>query len=280
MSELATSSAADIFQESREKGLSDTGGVKKPSAGRVVLVGAGPGDPDLLTLKAHRLLSSADVILYDRLVSDAVLAQAHVSAERIYVGKQDSNHGIGQKGIEKLMLSHARAGKLVVRLKAGDPMVFARAGEELKVLRQHGVQVDVVPGITALAGIAAAAQIPLTDRKHADALTLIAGQRENGDKQDFSGLGGEGRTLAIYMGLKSAGQTTDDLINDGVSAAMPIAIIENGTRANERRFFGRLDELAGLVTLHDIQSPALIIIGDVVLQAVDLQVAVPYAAAA
>lgn len=280
MPELATSSAADKFHKPSEKASRDASSVNKAAAGRVVLVGAGPGDPDLLTLKAHRLLSSADVILYDRLVSDAVLAQARVGAERIYVGKQDSNHGIGQKGIEKLMLSHARAGKLVVRLKGGDPMVFARAGEELTVLRQHGVLVDVVPGITALAGIAAAAQIPLTDRKHADALTLITGQREDGEKQDFSGLGGEGRTLAIYMGLNGVEQTTDDLINDGVSAAMPIAIIENGTRADERRFFGRLDELAGLVALHDIKSPALIIIGDVVLQAVDLQVAVPYAAAA
>ncbi len=248
--------------------------------GRVALVGAGPGDPDLLTLKAHRLICTADVILYDRLVSSGVLAHAHTNAELIYVGKEQSNHGIGQRGIEKLLLSHVRAGKLVVRLKGGDPLLFARAGEELTTLRQHGVEVEVVPGITALSGIAAAAQIPLTDRRLADALTIIAGQREGGEKQDFRGLGGSGRTLAIYMGLKGVDQTTEDLINDGVNASTPIAIIENGTRPGERRFFGRLDELAGLVALHAIKSPALIIVGDVVLQAIDLRVTAPYAAAA
>lgn len=280
MTEQAILSDVDKFHQFSEEDLIATSSVKKLSIGRVALVGAGPGDPDLLTMKAHRLLLSADVILYDRLVSNEVLAHARIDAERVYVGKEQSKHGIGQKGIEKLMLSHARSGKLVVRLKGGDPMLFARAGEELTTLRQYGVEVDVVPGITALSGIAAAVQIPLTDRKFADALTLITGQREDGKRQDFSGLAGEGRTLAIYMGLKDADQITDDLINDGVSSATPIAIIENGTRSDERRFYGRLDELGGLVALHEIKSPALIIVGDVVLQAVDLQVAVPYAAAA
>ena len=249
-----------------------------PTRGRVAHVGAGPGDPDLLSIKAQRLISSADVILYDRLVSEEVLAHARVDAECIYVGKEQKNHGMGQKGIEYLMLSHVRAGKLVVRLKGGDPMIFARAGEELTTLRQHSVDVEVVPGITALSGIASAAQIPLTDRKSADALTLITARREDGKQQDFSGLGGDGRTLAIYMGLGDAEHTTSDLINDGVSAATPIAIIENGTRPDERRFYGRLDELGGLVALYKIKSPAMIIVGEVVAHAVDLRVPVPFAA--
>lgn len=271
---------ADKWQNASEKDIKDAASNNKAPRGRVALVGAGPGDAELLTLKAQRLLSNADVILYDRLVSADVLKHARVDAERIYVGKKQSDHGIGQKGIEKLLLTHARAGKLVVRLKGGDPMLFARAGEELTSLREHNVPVEIVPGITALAGIAASSQIPLTDRKVADALTLITGQRATGEKQDWSGLAGPGRTLAIYMGLRDVAETSDALIEDGVSAAIPIAIIENGTRADERRFYGRLDELSGLVELHKIKSPALIIIGDVVLQAADLHVEVPFAVAA
>ena len=273
-------SQSDKWLNATENDLNNAASSARFSEGSVALVGAGPGDPDLLTLKAQRLLSNADVILYDRLVSKEILGHARVDAERIYVGKEQSNHGVGQSGIEKLMLSHARSGKQVVRLKGGDPMLFARAGEELSTLRQYNINVEVVPGITALSGIAAAAQVPLTDRKNSDALTLITGHRESGEKQNFEGLAGAGRTLAIYMGLKSAAQTMDDILNDGVSAAMPIMIVENGTRSDERRFYGRLDELTGLIELHDIKSPALIIVGEVVLQADDLRVPVPFVVAA
>ena len=271
---------ADKWVGATVKDIKDAASSSKKTPGRVALVGAGPGDSDLLTLKAQRLLASADVVLYDRLVSEDVLSHVGADAERIFVGKEQGNHGIGQKAIEKLLISNALSGKHVVRLKGGDPMLFARAGEEISALRQRDIQIDIVPGITALSGIAAASQIPLTDRKYSDGLTLITGQRRDGKNQDFSGLAGEGRTLAIYMGLKDVAESTQDILEDGVSASTPVAIIENGTRKDERRFYGRLDELPGLVALHDIQSPALIIIGDVVLQAADLSAPVHFAVAA
>lgn len=238
--------------------------------GLVQLVGAGPGDPDLLTLKAHRALQEADVILYDRLVSDGVLSLARRDASRIYVGKQEGEHGVGQDKIQDLMVERALQGKRVVRLKSGDPLMFARAGEELAALRTANVDVEVIPGITALAGSAARAQIPVTDREWSSALTLVTGKTRTGETyKDYARLAGEGRTLAVYMGLKASRKMAAGLIAEGVSASTPIAVIENATRPEERRFYGRLNTLADVIADNGVVSPALIVIGDVVQVGID-----------
>ncbi len=245
------------------------------TGGLVQLVGAGPGDPELLTLKAQRALGEADVIVYDRLVNPAILEYARREAHRIDVGKRPGAQGLGQAGIHELMIAHARAGRRVVRLKSGDPMVFGRAGEELAALRAAGVAVEVIPGITAVAGAAAAAQIPLTHRDHASALTLVTGHVRPGSDLDWRALAGPDRTLAVYMGVATAGATAAALIAEGVDPALPVAVIENATRADERRVYGRLDALEELVARHGIESPALILIGAVAAFARDWPVPVP-----
>ena len=237
--------------------------------GQVQLVGAGPGNADLLTIRAHRALQEADVIVYDRLVSRDVLALARRDAELVFVGKREGDHGIGQDGINKLIVTRALEGDRVVRLKGGDPLLFARAGEELAALRAHGVAVEVIPGITAMAGIAASTQIPLTDREFSASLTLVTGQLKDGSYKDWAQLAGAGRTLAVYMGVKSAAAIAAGLVEHGTKASTPVAIIENGTRENERRFYGTLDDLADMVARHDVKSPALLLIGDVVTRAAD-----------
>lgn len=237
--------------------------------GLVQLVGSGPGDADLLTLRAHRALQQADVVLYDRLVSQDVLALARRDAKLLYVGKKEGEHGIGQTRIQALMIEHAEKGERVVRLKSGDPLMFARAGEELAALREAGIACEVVPGITALTGIAAATQIPLTDRAWSSSVTLVTGHCQDGQFKDWARLAGKGQTLAIYMGIKSAPGITEGLTREGVSPLTPVAVIENGTRPEERRFYGTLSSLSQLITLNQVQSPALLIIGDVVRTAVD-----------
>ncbi len=242
----------------------DTGG-----KGLVQLVGAGPGDPDLLTMRAHRALQQADVVLYDRLVSKDVLSLARRDAKLVYVGKKEGQHGKGQPRIHALMIEHAREGLRVVRLKSGDPLMFARAGEELAALRGAGIDTEVVPGITALTGIAAAAQIPLTDRQWSSSLTLVTGHCQHGDFSDWARLSGDGQTLAVYMGIKTAPKISAGLIHHGVAAHTPVAVIENGTRPEERRFYGTLATLPQLITEHSVISPALLLIGDVVRTARD-----------
>ena len=237
--------------------------------GLVQLVGAGPGDPELLTLKAQRALQSADVIVYDRLVGDGVLDYARRDAEFVFVGKRRGDHGRGQGSIHSLLVHHARAGRRVVRLKAGDPFVFGRAGEEIAALREAGVAVEVIPGITALAGCAATAQIPLTHRDHASAVTLVTGHVQAGSHLDWRALAGPDRTLAVYMGISTAGEIAAALLNDGVAATTPVAVLENGTRPAERRLYGELAELPDLVRRENVASPALILIGRVAAEARD-----------
>ena len=237
--------------------------------GLVQLVGAGPGDPDLLTIRAHRALQQADVVLYDRLVSREVLALARRDAEMIYVGKREGEHGVGQEGISRLMLQHAGEGKRVVRLKQGDPLMFARAGEELDALRGAGIPVEVVPGISAVGGIAAANQIPLTDRRWSTSLTLVTGHTKDGDYSDWARLAGTGQTLVVYMGLRAAPRIAENLISRGVSPTTPVAIIENGTKPEERRFFTTLATMPQTIKQHSVISPALLMIGDVVQEAKD-----------
>ena len=233
------------------------------TGGLVQLVGAGPGDPELLTLKAQRALGEADVIVYDRLVNPAILDYARREAHRIDVGKRSGAHGRGQARIHELMIAHARAGRRVVRLKGGDPMIFGRAGEELAALRAAGVAVEVIPGLSAVAGAAATAQIPLTHRDHASALTLVTGHVRAGSDLDWRALAGPDRTLAVYMGVATAGGIAATLIAEGVDPALPVAVIENATRHHERRVYGRLAALEELVATHGIESPALVLIGAV-----------------
>lgn len=240
------------------------------TTGQVQLVGAGPGDPDLLTIKAHRALQQADVIVYDRLVSRDVLALARRDADLVFVGKREGEHGVGQDGIHEILIREALAGKRVVRLKGGDPMLFARAGEELDALRAHDIHIEVVPGISAFQGIAASTQIPMTDREYSSSLTLVTGHLKDGAFKDWARLSGEGQTLVVYMGVKGAPLISEGLIAQGVKATIPVAVVENGTRASERRFYGTLEALPQIVAENAVKSPALLLIGDVVRNARDL----------
>ncbi len=235
----------------------------RPKEGRVLLVGAGPGDPDLLTLKAHRALQEADVIVYDRLVAPKILDYARRDAEQIFVGKSRANHSAPQKEINALLIEKARAGNLVVRLKGGDPLIFGRAGEEIEDLRAANIKFKIIPGVTSALACAATSEIPLTHRDCSAAITLVTGQLKDGSLPDLSGLAGEGRTLAIYMGVGTAKEIEKNLIDAGIAPALPITIVENGTRADERRFHGTLGGLADLVAREQVASPAMIFIGKV-----------------
>lgn len=234
------------------------------AVGSVILVGAGPGDPGLLTLRGLRALNEADVILYDRLASDEVLRLARRDAERIEVGKQAGDHGVTQPGIHALMLEYARAGKRVVRLKGGDPFVFGRGGEELEVLRAHGIDYEVVPGITAALACAAYAGIPLTHRDHAQSLRLVtAHHKDSLDAVDWRSLALERQTLAVYMGVAMLDTLQAQLIAHGRSPDTPFALVENGSRPEQRVIVGTLSELVECARTHDVRSPALLIVGEV-----------------
>jgi len=237
----------------------------QPAKGSVVLVGAGPGDPGLLTLKALRALNEADVILYDRLVSDDVMSLARRDADRVPVGKlPGENHHATQVRIHALLVEHARAGRRVVRLKGGDAFIFGRGGEELEYLRAHGVRYEVVPGITAALACAAYAGIPLTHREHAQSVRLITAHcREDEDNLDWPALARERQTLAFYMGVGQLDLLTRRLLHHGRSAQTPFALIENGSRPEQRVVSGTLEELPRLAATHGIQSPALLIVGEV-----------------
>lgn len=233
-------------------------------SGSVVLVGAGPGDPGLLTLRGHRALHEADVILYDRLVSAEVLALARRDAERIEVGKESGHHHVPQERIHQLMLAHARAGRRVVRLKGGDPFVFGRGGEELEFLRAHGVPYEVVPGITAALACAAYAGVPLTHRDHAQSVRLVTAHcRRSQDTVDWAALAQERQTLAIYMGVGELATLQERLLAHGRAASTPFALVENGSRPGQRVITGTLARLPYLAQAHRVRSPALLILGEV-----------------
>lgn len=227
------------------------------------MVGAGPGDPDLLTLRAARLIERAEVIVHDGLVSDEILALADPYARLISVAKQRARHTVPQDDINLLLVREAQAGHDVVRLKGGDPLIFGRGGEEAELAREHGVNVEIVPGVSAANGAAAAAQIPLTHRDAASIVSFVAGQCKGLSDQDWSGLAGKGRTLVIYMGVKTSAQIADKLMEDGLAPDMPIAVIENAARPEMRVVRGLLAGLPDLVIREAIKSPALIVIGDV-----------------
>ncbi|GGZ14155.1 uroporphyrinogen-III C-methyltransferase [Novosphingobium colocasiae] len=243
--------------------------LRPPSSGQtgtVYLVGAGPGDPDLLTLRAARLVMQARLIVHDGLVSPEILAMAKPGARLVSVAKARSRHTMAQDAINDLLVSEALAGNDVVRLKGGDPFVFGRGGEEAEACRIAGVAVEVVPGISSALGASAAAQIPLTHRDHASIVSFVAGQCKGLSEQDWSGLAGKGRTLVIFMGLATAAQITEKLIADGLTPDVPVAIIEKATTPAMRVLRCPLAGLADLVESARVASPALIVIGDVAAQ--------------
>lgn len=231
--------------------------------GRVLLVGAGPGDPGLLTLRAHRALQEADVVLYDRLVSKEVLAMGRRDAEWIEVGKRHGEADAIQHDIARLLVLHARAGKIVVRLKGGDPLLFARAEEELQVLTDHAIAFEIVPGVTSASACAAYAGIPLTARGSADGVRLVtAAHCQTGREPDWPSLARSDDTVIIYMGVASIGNSARELIRHGRSGRTPVALVENGSRNNQRVIVSTLAEMKIAAQTHALQSPALLIIGE------------------
>lgn len=231
--------------------------------GTIYLVGAGPGDPELLTLRAARLIESAQLIVHDGLVDSAILAMARPDARLVSVAKQRSKHTLPQDQINALLVREAKAGRDVVRLKGGDPFVFGRGGEEMEDAHAAGIRVEVVPGISAANGAAAASGIALTHRDSASIVSFVAGQCKGLSDQDWSGLAGVGRTLVIYMGVKTAPQIAEKLMADGLAPDMPVAVVENACRPEMRVLRGPLAALPVLVEAEAVKSPALIIIGEV-----------------
>jgi uroporphyrin-III C-methyltransferase/precorrin-2 dehydrogenase/sirohydrochlorin ferrochelatase len=233
--------------------------------GEVYLVGAGPGDPDLLTLKASRLLQQADVVLYDRLVSPAVLERARRDAELIFVGKAPGDGPGTQEDIHAQLLRLAQQGKRVCRLKGGDPFVFGRGGEEVAALAAEGIPVTVVPGITAALGAAAYAGIPLTHRDHAHSVTFVTGHEPAaGAGTDWAALARAGQTVVFYMGVANLPSIVANLVAAGAPASRPAAVIERATLAEQRIVTGTLDTLLARANAARVQSPALLVVGDVV----------------
>ncbi|NNG82657.1 siroheme synthase CysG [Acinetobacter sp. ANC 5378] len=237
----------------------------KTPKGEVYLVGAGPGDPELLTLKALRLMQQADVVIYDRLVSPPILDLCRRDAEKIYVGKARSNHSVPQEGINALLVEYAAQGKRVCRLKGGDPFIFGRGGEEIQELFAAGVVFQVVPGITAASGCSAYAGIPLTHRDYAQSVRFLTGHLKEGSPElPWNELVYENQTLVLYMGLVGLEKICAQLIAHGQRPNMPVALISKGTTPDQKVVVGTLADIASKVTEHQIQAPTLTIIGEVV----------------
>ena len=234
-------------------------------AGEVYVVGAGPGDPELLTLKALQLMQQADVVVYDYLVSEEIMQLVRRDAELICVGKKAGAHSVAQEETNALLIRLALEGKKVCRLKGGDPFIFGRGGEEIQALLPHNIAFQVVPGVTAAAGCAAYAGIPLTHRDYAQSVQFVTGHcRPDGTEPDWHSMSKSNQTLVIYMGLMKAAHIQQQLTTAGRSGKTPVAIIENGTRREQRIVTGELDNLAALVQQHQVSSPALLVIGEVV----------------
>ncbi|AEF54032.1 uroporphyrinogen-III C-methyltransferase [Marinomonas posidonica] len=239
--------------------------MRKIMMGKVYLIGAGPGDPELLTLKAYRLLKQADVVLYDRLVGQEIIELIPESAEKMYVGKAKSLHSLPQEDINSLLAEKAKQGHQVVRLKGGDPFIFGRGGEELEELIEEGVPFEVVPGVTAAAGCAAYAGIPLTHRDYAQSVRFLTGHLKDGTTDlPWEELVHPAQTLVIYMGLTGLKDISQSLLKFGMSPTMPVAVVEKGTSKAQRVFTSTIIDVFDVATQNEVKSPALLIIGEVV----------------
>lgn len=235
------------------------------SNGRVYLVGAGPGDPELLTLRAVRLLERADVVVYDQLVSSAVLDFVTPRAERIFAGKRRNEHTMRQEQINGLLVKLAQEGKQVVRLKGGDPFIFGRGGEELQTLARHGVAFEVVPGVTAASGVSSYAGIPLTHRDHAQSCLFVTGHLKDGTADlDWHSLVRPCQTVVIYMGLGGLAEICHQMVHNGACPTLPVAVVQDGTITTQRVVTGTLADISSLVAQAGLRSPCLTIIGEVV----------------
>jgi uroporphyrin-III C-methyltransferase len=232
--------------------------------GKVWLVGAGPGDPELLTVKAARLIAQADALVYDHLVSDSIMALARPDARRIYAGKEASNHTLPQDSINQLLVELANENLSVVRLKGGDPFIFGRGGEELETLAESGIPFEVVPGVTAAAGCAAYAGFPLTHRDHAQAVTFVTGHLKDGTVNlDWQALSRPKQTVVFYMGIGAASEICRQMIAHGLPSMTPAAVVRNGTQPDQKTLLATLGTLPQRIAESGIKPPALIIIGSV-----------------
>ena len=233
--------------------------------GEVYLVGAGPGDPDLLTFRAFRLMQKADVVLYDQLVDPAIMDRVRRDAERIYVGKKRANHAVAQEEIGAMMVKLAKEGKRVLRLKGGDPFIFGRGGEEIEKLAEHRIPFQVCPGVTAAAGCSSYAGIPLTHRDYAQSCVFVTGHGREGPIQlDWTSILRPRQTVAVYMGLAHLDYLTKEFLRHGADPALPVAVVENGTRPNQITVTGTVSDIAAKAKAHGLRGPTIIIVGEVV----------------
>lgn len=233
---------------------------------KVYLVGTGPGDPELLTVKAMRLLQNADVVIYDRLVSEAILEQIPAGVSRIYVGKKTGNHTLAQNEINELLINLAESKRTIVRLKGGDPFIFGRGSEEALLLAKHGIAFEIVPGITAASACSTYAGIPLTHRGLAQGVQIVTGHSQADEplELDWSALADENKTIVIYMGLANINLITQKLINAGLNPNTPAAAIQNGTTAQQQRVLSTLSMIAGDSKTEGLKPPVIFVIGKVV----------------
>ncbi|HCU53283.1 MAG TPA: uroporphyrinogen-III C-methyltransferase [Gammaproteobacteria bacterium] len=262
---------AEFVYTGREKQAEDTlqqvldSETAEPGQGEVYLVGGGPGDPDLLTFRALRLMQQADVVVYDRLVSKEVLELVRRDAEKFYVGKERDNHAVPQEGINEMLVRLAKEGKRVLRLKGGDPFIFGRGGEEIETLAAEGVPFQVVPGITAAAGCASYSGIPLTHRDYSQSVVFVTGHLKDGTVDlNWKALSQPNQTIVFYMGLHGIPDICKGLIGHGMPATTPVALVQQGTTQRQRVYIGTLDSLPELVQRESIKPPTLIIVGEVV----------------
>lgn len=264
VAELLFAGRDDRARELLQRAIENAGDDPHP-VGEVYLVGAGPGDPDLLTFRALRLLQMADVVVYDRLVAPPILDLARREAEQIYVGKERDNHTLTQENINQLLVRLAKEGKRVVRLKGGDPFIFGRGGEEISTLMENGVSFQVVPGITAASGCATYSGIPLTHRDYAQSVVFVTGHLKDGSVDlNWKALAHPGQTIVFYMGLHGTGVVSRELIKHGLPASTPVALVQQGTTQNQRVIVTTLDSLEQAVKDQALKPPTIIIVGEVV----------------